>query len=303
MKHQFSISSWRLIPLLAVGLLAGCATDNAGPNGARGHVSLLVSAQRPTTTFTVAAVLQAGDSTVIALGQDTVTIRTVEFVLRKIELKQVEAAQCDGENEGDAAAASDDSTDEEGQEGEEGEDDDDGCEEIQAGPVLVALPLGAAPTDAVVDISAPAGQYDRLTFKIHAPKLPRDSAFLTANPGFEGVSVRVTGSFSQAGTRTDFTFVSDLEASQEVTIDPPITVPDGGTASVTLRFDVSGWFLNPAGDALLDPGTANAGGPNAGVVQENIRRSINAFEDDDHDGHDDEGQDDNGGGNDGQDDG
>jgi hypothetical protein len=295
MKHRFSISSWRLIPLLAIGL-AGCATDNAGPNGARGRVSLQVSAQRPTTSFTAAAVLQAGDSTVIALGQDTVTIRSVELVLRKIELKQVEAAQCgEGDNEGEHdAAATDDSTDDEG---------DEECEEIESGPVLVALPLGAVATDAVVDISAPVGQYDRLEFKIHAPKPPRDSAFLAAHPGFEGVSVRVTGTFSHAGTRSDFTFVSDLEASQEVAIDPPITVPDGGTASVTLRFDVSGWFLSPAGDALLDPGTANAGGPNAAVVQENIRRSINAFEDDDHDGHDDEGQDDNGGDHDGQDDG
>jgi len=280
-NHQFHFPSWRLIPLLAMGL-AGCATDNAGPNGARGRVSLRVTAQRPTSSFTAAAVLQAGDSTVITLGQDTVTIRSVEFVLRKIELKPVEATLC-ADDENDAEGTSDDSADEEE------------CEEVEAGPVLVALPLGAVPTDAVVDISAPAGQYDQLEFKIHAPKLPRDSAFLDHNPGFEGVSVRVTGRFSHAGTGSDFTFVSDLEASQDVVIDPPITVPDGGTASVTLRFDVSGWFLSPAGDALVDPGTANAGGPNAGVVQENIRRSINAFEDDDHDGHDDEGQDDEGG--------
>jgi hypothetical protein len=301
MKERFPISIWRLIPLLAIGL-AGCATDNAGPNGARGRVSLRVSAQQPTTSFTASAVLQAGDSTVIALGQDTVTIRSVELVLRNIELKQVEAAQCgEGENEGEHdAAATDDSTEAPDSTDDEGDEE---CEEIEAGPVLLALPLGAAATDAVVDISAPVGQYDRLEFKIHAPKLPRDSAFLAANPGFEGVSVRVTGTFRHAGTRSDFTFVSDLEASQEVAIDPPITVPEGGTASVTLRFDVSGWFLSPAGDALLDPGTANAGGPNAAVVQENIRRSINAFEDDDHDGHDDEGQDDHGGDQDGQDDG
>jgi hypothetical protein len=286
MKHQFHFPSWRLIPLLAMGL-AGCATDNAGPNGARGRVSLLVSAQRPTTSFTGAAVLQAGDSTVITLGQDTVTIRSVEFVLRKIELKPVEATLCaDDENDAEGTTTSDDSP--------EASDNDaqEECEEVEAGPVLVALPLGAVPTDAVVDISAPAGQYDQLEFKIHAPKLPRDAAFLDANPDFLGVSVRVTGRFSHAGTRSDFTFVSDLEASQDVVIDPPITVPDGGTANVTLRFDVSGWFLSPAGDALVDPGTANAGGPNAGVVQDNIRRSINAFEDDDHDGHDDEGQDD-----------
>ena len=120
MNHQFHFPSWRLIPLLAMGL-AGCATDNAGPNGARGRVSLRVTAQRPTSSFTAAAVLQAGDSTVITLGQDTVTIRSVEFVLRKIELKPVEATLC-ADDENDAEGTSDDSADEEE------------CEEVEAGP-------------------------------------------------------------------------------------------------------------------------------------------------------------------------
>ncbi len=288
MNERSPFSTWRLLPLLALGL-AGCATDHAGPNGARGRVSLLVSAQRPTSSFTAAAVLQAGDSTVITLGQDTVTIRSVEFVLRKIELKPVAATLCaDDENDGEHDSATSDGS----AEASDSNDAQEECEEVEAGPVLVALPLGAVPTNAVVDISAPAGQYDQLEFKIHAPKLPRDSAFLDANPDFVGVSLRVTGRFSHAGTRSDFTFVSDLEASQDVVIDPPITVPDGGTASVTVRFDVSGWFLNAAGDALVDPATANAGGPNESLVEDNIRRSINAFEDDDHDGHDDEDPDD-----------
>jgi hypothetical protein len=59
---------------------------------------------------------------------------------------------------------------------------------------------------------------------------------------------------------------------------------------VTLRFDVSGWFLNATGDGVVDPATANAGGANEALVRENIQRSINAFRDEDHDGHDDQGE-------------
>ena len=70
-------------------------------------------------------------------------------------------------------------------------------------------------------------------------------------------------------------------------LDPPITVDAGGTASLTLRFDLSGWFTGSGGVGLVDPASANAGGANAGLVENNIRRSIRAFEDKDEDGHDD----------------
>ena len=265
--------------------LAACVSNGSGPNAGQGRLALSLSSQQPTTTSSAADVLQSGDSTVIALGNDSVIVRGVDLVLRKIELKPVEAAACEGEHEDGMehdSAGMEDSTQEAGQEN---------CEEVETGPVLVSLPLGAAATAAMVDVNAPEGQYDRLEFRIHAPKADSaDLAFLAAHPEFQGVSIRVTGTFSQAGTRTDFTFLSDLEASQEVTIDPPISVAAGGSASVTLRFDVSGWFLNATGDALVDPASANAGGPNQALVGENIQRSINAFRDEDHDGHDDQGE-------------
>jgi hypothetical protein len=275
-------SRWRWVAVAALGLTA-CA-DGAGMVG-RGRLALSVSTRSPTSSPAASNVLLAGDSTRIVLGSDTVVIDTVHLVFRKIKLKPVESAQCqdidDGEN--DAAEDVDDATDA----------DDEGCEGVRAGPVLVSLPLGAVPTEVLVDVSAPAGQYDRLEFKIHAPKdSPADLEFLAAHPEFAGVSVRVTGIFSQAGTRARFTFLSDLTAEQKIAIDPPVDVAAGGTASVTVRFDVSGWFLNVAGDALVDPADANAGGPSEAVVRENIQRSINAFEDDDHDGHDDEDPDD-----------
>jgi hypothetical protein len=256
-------------PVMAV-LLAAC-TDNTG-----GRLSLAMSSVRPGAPVASAAlsgvtgspaVITAGDSTVIVLGADTIILRSVELVLREVELKRVEAAACDSIH---------------------GNDD---CEEFETGSMLVALPLGSTATETVVSVNAPAGMYDKLEFKIHKPESSDDAAFIAANPNFDGVSIRVTGTYSQAGTRSDFVFTSDLDASQEVLLSPPLTVSDGQPANLTLRIDIANWFLNAGGTALVNPASANKGQPNESVVRDRIEASIDAFRDDNHDGHDDDGVD------------
>lgn len=246
-KRRFIIA-----PLAAV-LFAACSDNTTG------RVSLAMSSVRPAATASATlsggapspAVVAAGDSTKIALGNDTVIVRSVQLVLREIELKRVEAAACD-----DIV----------------GNDD---CEEFETGPTLVTLPLGATATETMISVAAPAGMYDELEFEVH--------------PSFDGASIRVTGTFSHAGTRSDFTFTSDLNAKQEVSLPTPLTVSDGQQANVTLRVDIATWFLNAAGAALVDPASANKGQPNENAVRDRIQASIDAFRDDDHDGHDDDG--------------
>jgi hypothetical protein len=46
------------------------------------------------------------------------------------------------------------------------------------------------------------------------------------------------------------------------------------------------WFKNGSG-TFVDPASANKGQPNEGLVKSNIETSLNAFEDNDHDGVDD----------------
>jgi hypothetical protein len=245
--------------------IAACSNNNGG-----GVSFSLTSRAAPGAAFgapisgSAASVLAAGDTTVIALGSDTIILRSVDVVLRKIELKKVESAGCDS-----SATTSD-------------------CEEFEVGTTLVSLPLGAAATAAVVAINAPAGQYDELEFEIHRAELSNDSAFLTAHPELANASIRVTGTYSQAGTRSDFTFTSDLDASQEMAISPPVTVTDGGSINVTLRVDVGGWFLNAGGTALVSPASANKGQTNESLVKSNIEASLKAFRDDNHDGRDDD---------------
>jgi hypothetical protein len=63
---------------------------------------------------------------------------------------------------------------------------------------------------------------------------------------------------------------------------PPLDVASGAGANLTIRMDVSTWFANNG--ALVDPATANKGGQNEGVVKGNIEQSVEAFEDNNHDG-------------------
>ena len=280
----------RAMLLLAVPIvLAACSAESGGPNVAMGRVNLAVSGRRSMFASSSASVVLSGDSTKITADSDTVIVRSVDLVVRRIELKPVETAACDTVGDGgehaDSAEHADTGSEHPDTAGDNGEAerDHDGCEEIKGGPVLVSLPLGDTAVMALVSVAAPAGQYDALEFKIHAPRLPRDSAFLAANPGFDSISIKVTGTFSHKGTRTDFTFTSALEAEQEIGISPPLVVDASGTANVTLRFDISGWFAGPGGVGVVDPSNA----ANGGLINENIHRSINAFEDDNHDGHDD----------------
>lgn len=269
MRSRSFVSPSRVL----VGTLAILAAACSGAN--TGSVSLSLSSRRPPGAFPAAAiagsatspaVVTAGDSTVITLGNDTIIVRSVEVVLRKIELKRLDATACDTVS------------------------DNGDCEEFEAGPALATFPLGATNAAAVVSVNAPAGQYDKLEFEIHKTDTTsaKDAALLAAHPEFKNISIRVTGTYSQAGTRSDFTFASSLDASEEIEFNPPLTVSDGGGTNLTVRLDVATWFLNAGHTALVDPASANKGGGNESIVSDNIKNSIEAFRDDNHDGHDDD---------------
>jgi hypothetical protein len=257
--------------LLLCGAALAAVVGAACTEGTTGRVTLALSSRSagpviaapPTASPAAApAVVAEGDSTVVVAGNDTLVIRSVELVLREVELERVETADCDTVM------------------------DNDDCEEFEVGPMLVSLPLGTTATVTEVGIDAPAGMFNELEFEIHKPDAEDDAAFIAAHPAFADASIRVTGTFSKAGTRTDFTYITKLNEKQEVDLDPPLTVVEGSTTNVTLRLDISRWFLN--GAALVDPASANEGGANENLVRDNIRASIDAFRDDDHDGHDDD---------------
>ncbi len=244
----------RTLLLLGAFLLWGCS-DGTGIGNEAG-VSLSFSTRSPTPLASFA--VSAGD---LVDGQgNTLTIDSAHIVLREIELKRVEVVDCD-------AVA-----------------DSDGCEEFETGPILVALdPNGG--TRQQVAISVPPGSYDEIEFEIHKVSSdgPDDAAFRTDHSDMVDKSIRVWASYNGG---PQVTYVTDLDVEQEFDLPDPIEVLDGtSSTNVTIRVDLSKWFVDGSGN-LVDPDTGIKGGQNESLIKENIKQSIEAFEDKDRDGDD-----------------
>jgi len=200
------------------------------------------------------AAAQFMDDTIVS-GTDTLILSSVEMVLRKVELERLGSSDCDVQP--------------------------DVCEDFEAGPVLVDVPLdGTVQTEFALPI--PAGSYGQLEFDIH--KVSKDDAedasFRAAHPDFVEKSIRVTGTFNGQA----FVFETDLNVEQELDLSPPLVIDaPGSPANITVLVGLDGWFRDGA-NGLLDPATGNKGQPNESIINENIKTSIEAFEDEDRNG-------------------
>jgi hypothetical protein len=246
--------------LMFVGALTAC--DSSGPASQNPAVSLNI-ATRGTAAAAAPGMQLSGAPVEYTDGTNTLVINSVEMVVKELELKRAEyTSQCD-------STASDDQ-----------------CEELESGPYLLDLPLSAGATS-VITVDVLPGTYDEFEFKVHKPSDDAENAaFLAAHPDFDGVSIRVTGTWNGA----PFTYETDVSAEQEMDLSPPLVVTDAGTSDFTLYIDLGTWF-RASDNALIDPSSANNGGPNESVVNSNITSSFDAFEDENHDGHDDHGSD------------
>jgi hypothetical protein len=195
------------------------------------------------------------DDTLVT-GTDTLIITSAQIVLREIELKRIDVADCDNQL------------------------DDDGCEEFETGPVLVSLPLTPG-VEAEFELDIPPGTYSEIEFDVHKVEdEPSDITFLQQHPEFDKLSIRVMGSYNGNA----FLFESDLGVEQELDLVPALVVEEGaGSTNITVFVDIDAWFRDQSGD-LIDPDTANEGGSNRSLVEDNIKQSMEAFEDDDRSG-------------------
>lgn len=277
-QHPRSIHAVRLssVPVVLLALLAaGCSGDRAltGPSGTK---SLSISfAAVPVAPAAGAGQINAGHtangdlitpsggtvaakSLLAVSGTDTLVITKVQLVLSRVELTQVAGTPCDD----DSSAQ--------------------GCTELQRHFVLVDLPTDTV-VHTVIDANIPPGTYSSLEARLRVPRSTDDSAataFLAAHPEFAGANTRVQGTFKGQ----PFTYLGQVDTRFELNFAPPITVTLGGV-NVTVHVDPTTWFRDGAG-GLVDPSTANAGGANATLVGNNIRRSFHAVRDDERDGHD-----------------
>jgi hypothetical protein len=243
-----------------LALAAAACSDGAGPGPS---VSLSFATRssagaplaRPASAPGAATIALAGDT--LSDGANTLVINSAQIVLREVELKRQEVTDCDDEPE------------------------PAGCEDFELGPVLVDLPLGAGAEEQVT-VDLPPGTYTEIEFEIHKVSHDgqEDAAFRAAHPEFAEKSIRVTGTFNG----TPFTFESDLDVEQELDLSPALVIADSVTATnVTVRVGIANWFRASNG-SLVNPDTGNTGGANESLIKENIKQSVEAFEDRDGDG-------------------
>ncbi len=251
-----------VLPLL---VLAAACSDSTGLAKAG------VSFQLATTPNAAVAQVQSGliggaaavaSGVTVSAGSASLTIDTVQLVVRKLKLERTDAS---------CPAGSTDST-----------SDDARCPDFRVGPLLVSLPLTPGAQQAFnADIAA--GTYGEVKFKIHAAKPgdPRDTAFVRQFPAFAGKSVRVTGSYqaSAGAAPVRFVYEDSLEVEQETPLNPPLVVGAAGPTPLTLFVDVSTWFKTSGGSALIDPTTLPSSGSARQLVQQNIKLSFRAFKD------------------------
>ena len=274
----------------SVSLLAGCSDSGTG-TGNTATVRFNVATSSGAAAGAALDVSSAPET--FTDGSNTLVVESAQLVLRDIDFHLVETASCTDDDLDDANG--DDHSGNGGSDSRaaavggqiamshDDDGDDDDCDELRIGPFLLDLPLGAGVARAF-SVEVPAGSYREVEFKVHKATRESDATLIAVHPELEQRSVRVVGSYN--GVPFDFT--SNVTASQEEEFDPPLTV-DGTTATeLTLFVDLSTWFL--VNGVLVDPAQAVGEQPYASQVKNNIKASIRAFEDDDHDGEaDDEG--------------
>lgn len=219
--------------LLALAPLAAAACDGVtGSGDDRLAIRFATSAQ---TRFSAASgsLSAAADELVVTGTNGTLRIQDVRVIVSKFELEQVEGS-C-GDDRGD-----------------------DDCEEFEAPPALLDLPLGGGAVTVAVD-QVPPGTYSELEFEVE--DLDADdgddagerqaiqgilSSVRAAYPAFpRNASMVVQGTFTPAGGAAQpFVVYFDAEIEVEKDLVPPVTVP--GTDAITVNVDPARWFTNGA---------------------------------------------------------
>lgn len=152
--------------------------------------------------------------------------------------------------------------------------------DVKAGPFAVTLNLQGGRTPVAAAQVRP-GVYDRLRFRLHKPEdtepIP-DPEFREGESGQLRYSVIVRGTVDGV----PFVFRSRESATQDLHLAVPIRVDESGSVKVTLRVDPNTWFVSDG--RTLDPTDAS----HRDRIDDNIKRSFEAFKDNDADGRPDQ---------------
>lgn len=244
--------------LLLCIAFAGACSDSTTSSAAKRPLTVSL-----TTTLSQAAVANRVEADIIvSAGSNTLVITKAQLLARRIELAPSNASDC---------AAMEESGDDDGKV-------EDGCAEVEVAPTILDIPVnGTLKTS--LSASVPPGTYRALEIRIRpiSSGNRNSQAFVVAHPEFKDASVRIEGTFNGKA----FVFTSPIDTRIETAFSTPVSV-DSTNPNVTVAIDLSNWFSDGSG-GTLDPSNSD----NAERIAANIAGSFRAFEDDDHDGHDD----------------
>ena len=186
----------------------------------------------------------------VTSGGHTLDLTAVTLTISRAELKRSHEDNCPGDDD---------------------QDDDhprnagstESCGELKIGPTTIDLPL----TGNIVTIPAntiPAGTFREFELRVSR--------------------VEIKGTFD--GKAFDDTIAVHLK--QEIEFDTPLAVTADTPINVTVSVPVNTWLVNTDG-SLVDPSTLATNASVLARVKARIAASFRAFEDHDHDGHEDHG--------------
>jgi hypothetical protein len=243
----------------ARALSFACALSAVAGTVACSSADLTSSAVKPVTlSFSASAKAAAAsaESGTLAFPPTLGTVPTItkiQLVITKLALSRSDEANCLAD---DAASRSSE------------------CQVIASEPLLIDMPVdGGLHTQ--VPIPSAVGLYSKLEAKLAAAGsgTSAGAAFLEAYPDLDGYSLRVEGSFNGV----PFTYRMAVKADIDMKFSPAFVV-NAGAKNATIGVDVSRWFISMHG-YVIDPSKATPGTPSATIIENNIRASFRAFED------------------------
>lgn len=227
--------------VLAATLLAGCSDSPLGGGpGDDARVQLRFGVSGSSALSSSARFQTSGTDQLVVTGTNgTLTISDIRMIVAEFEL--------DGDDDVNPCAGDD-------------------CEDFDAGPMFVDLPLTGGPV-AVGTGDVPPGVYEEVEFEVedldddeeNAAERQRIEALrqqiLAQFPDWRrDASMLVVGTFTPAGgTARPFRAFVEAEIEIELGLNPPLTVAEGGTGSLDVTLDPQAIFR--VGNRVLDLST------------------------------------------------
>jgi len=245
------------VAALVVGTLAACDGSTTTP-GAVVQADVAFRATSGAAADAVSGSSAAPARVITVEGSNgTLELEELHVIVAEFELERMGADDCDDDSS--SHDSDDDSMDDDSSGASDSDDssDDDDCEEFEAPPAFVNVPLDDGE---VVEVSAPVAPdtYEEIEFEIE--DLDDDdedgesaseilSEIRSAFPDWpDDASILVTGTYTADGEEpVSFRVYFEAEVEIELELDPPVTIADDGDPTFTVELNPGSWFTDGSG--------------------------------------------------------